>query len=145
MEWSPREIVRGLLAWFRGLFRGTAQAAVQTVRQVRSRIAGPSYPSDPVRRVYAQILYRAAVNGLTRPPGATPLEFQRALSYEWPEGAGDFAAVTEAYIRRRYGEIALGQEEVAVLRQHWQHLRTIMRRPKPVGEPSTFHFPGSAD
>lgn len=131
MEWSPRAIWRGLLNWFRGLFRGTVQAAVQTVKQVRSRIAGPSYPSDPVRRVYAQILYRAAVHGVARPPAATPLEFQRALTYEWPEGAGDFAAVTEAYIRRRYGEMSSGQEEIAHLREHWQRLRTIMRRRKP--------------
>lgn len=131
MEWSPRDIMRGVAAWFRGLFRGTVQTAVQTVQHVRSRIAGPSYPSDPVRRVYAQILYRASVNGLARPPAATPLEFQRALTHEWPDGAGDFAAVTEAYMRRRYGEMPSSPEEIAGLRRRWQHLRTVMRRPKP--------------
>jgi multisubunit Na+/H+ antiporter MnhC subunit len=131
VEWSPADIWRGLLAWFRGLFRGTVEAAAHSVQVVRSRIGGPSYPADPVRRVYAQVLYRASVYGLARPPAATPLEFQRALSSRWPEGANEFAAVTEAYIRRRYGEMTSGQEEVATLREQWQQLRTVMRRPRP--------------
>jgi hypothetical protein len=131
MEWSPAEIWHGLAAWIRGLFRETVDAAVQTVQRVRTRIIGPSYPSDPVRRIYAQILYRAAINGVARPPAVTPLEFERALSMEWPDGAGDFAAVTAAYVLRRYGEESPEPDEIARLRRHWQHLRTIMRRPRP--------------
>jgi hypothetical protein len=131
IEWSPAGIWRGLLTWVRSFFHGTVEAAAQTVHAVRTRITGPSYPSDPVRHVYAQILHRASVNGLTRPPATTPLEFQAALSSQWPDGAPDFAAITEAYIRRRYGEMPSGGEEITRMREHWQHLRTIMRRPKP--------------
>lgn len=131
VEWSLGAIWHGILGWIQGLFRGTARATVATVQRVRQRIGGPSYPSDPVRRVYAQVLYRAAVNGLARPAATTPLEFERELTYRWPDGAPDFAAVTEAYIRRRYGEVAPEGDEIASLKERWQRLRTIMRRPKP--------------
>ena len=127
--WSFSQFWRALLAWVRGLFRRGAEAAEEAVRQTRRRIWG-EYPADPVRRLYAQLLRRAASFGLIREPSVTPLEFQLALAAAWPEGAGDFASLTDAYVLRRYGDITFGEQEVHALQDRWQRVRALMRRPK---------------
>lgn len=120
----------GFLLWLRGLLRSSTGIAESFAKATRRRIVGPEYPEDPVRRIYAQLLHRAARLGVPRPSGATPVEFQGVLTQAWPEGATDFAAVTGAYMLRRYGEVNTGAEEVTALREQWQRLRTVMRRPE---------------
>ncbi len=121
-------IWNGLLRWLHRLLHGGTVMAGGIAGAARRRIIGPDYPDDPVRRVYAQVLYRAANLGVPRPTGTTPLEFQTLLTQVWPDGAGDFAAVTGAYVQRRYGETQAGPDEINSLRERWQRLRILMRR-----------------
>lgn len=131
---TPTEMVRLFFAWLRGLFRRSAETVAFAVEASRRRVLGPSYPSDPVRRIYAQVLYRAARQGLPRPPTTTPAEFVPQLQRRWPDGEAQFSAVTEAYERRRYAELVVSEEEVRTIRHHWQDLRKIMRAPShPAG------------
>lgn len=120
---------RALIAWLAGLFRRGVVATGQAAGRARRRVLGPSYPADPVRRVYAQLLYRAARHGLERQPTVTPAEFQQRLEAWWPESADDFAAVTRAYIRRRYGDVTPDEAEIRRVREHWRNIRTAMRTP----------------
>jgi hypothetical protein len=99
------------------------------VEVTRRRVLGPSYPTDPIRRVYAQVLHRAARNGLTRPQSTTPWEFELHLQRRWPEGGQAFSAITQAYVRRRYAEESLTEDDIRRLREHWQQLRRVMRAP----------------
>jgi len=91
------------------------------------RLRGPNYPSDAVRRTYAQMLKRAEVTGLPRRPYTTPEEFIAQLGQAWPEGAGDFRSITEAYQTRRYGDIALPELQVQATTRRWQRVRAVMR------------------
>lgn len=124
---SPRGAFRALLVWLRGLFAGSVETTGGAVARARRRVLGPSYPSDPIRRVYAQVLVRAARHGLERSPTVTPAEFQHALENRWPSGASDFAAVTAAYMQRRYGDRLLSDEDVRTVQRHWHRLREVMR------------------
>jgi DNA-binding beta-propeller fold protein YncE len=80
--------------------------------------------------MYAQMLYRAELAGVLRPAAVTPAEFQVHLAQRWPDGEGDFAAMTDAYVQRRYGDIGFEATEVEEVCSHWQRLRALMRRAK---------------
>lgn len=122
-----------LLASIRALFRKGTHAAGDALSATRRRVWGPAYPSDPVRRTYAQVLRRAKGLGLGMPSVSTPLEFQARLTDRWPDGAREFDLVTAAYVRRRYGDVVPGPEEMSSLRAGWQRLRHLMKGPSIVG------------
>lgn len=123
------------VAWLRGLLHRAAEGVAAVAHGARVRVLGPTYPVDPVRRLYAQLLHRASTVGLPRATAATPAEFAGTLSARWPQGASDFEVLTTAYEVRRYGEIDLDQEEIARLRESWHRARLLLRRPrKSVGE-----------
>jgi hypothetical protein len=118
-----------LRAWLRALLGKSHGAAREAVRVTRHRILGPQYPPDPVRRLYAQMLRRAQAAGVPRPPFSTPGEFQLSMATRWPAGSADFAALTEAYVLRRYGEVSFDDRQVQELTERWHRLRSVMRRP----------------
>lgn len=126
---SPREMWVLLLSWLRRMFSRGTQAATEAVLAGRRRVLG-DLPADPVRRVYAQMLRHAAAAGLRREEGTTPGELQLRLAAAWPSGAGDFGALTAAYVRRRYGEIEANEEEVARVQGQWLRLRAVMAQPR---------------
>lgn len=128
---SPGDAWRLFLGWLAGLFHRGVTAAGQGVGRARRRVLGPSYPSDPVRRIYAQLLHRAAIYGLPRPGNATPQEFLRHLEGRWPEGSAEFAAITRSYVVRRYAEREADPAEVQEVRDRWGRVRRIMRPPEP--------------
>lgn len=126
-SWSGARFWEGVRDWLRGLLAHGTEGAGQVLHAAGRRILGPTYPADPVRRVYAQLLYRAEVRGLSRHVTATPWEFQMQLETRWPNGAEHIAALTEAYVYRRYNEASFGDEERDDLERHWRRLRGVMR------------------
>lgn len=130
--WSPATVWSLLLAWLQALLGLGRSATTEVVQTARRRVLGPEYPADPVRRIYAQLLHRASSAGLSRPPFTTPQEFQVTLARAWPAASADFAAVTEAYVRRRYGEVAFHREEVLDLRRRWRQASAVMRRERTI-------------
>lgn len=124
----PTEIIALFLAWLRTLFGRAGQTATGVVESARRRITGPTYPEDPVRQVYARLLHRAQSAGLPRPQAVTPSEYQKRLAARWPTGSSAFAAITDAYVLRRYGEIAFAPEQVSALRAQWNEVRAIIHR-----------------
>jgi hypothetical protein len=59
--------------------KGGAQLAGEAARATQRRVRGPSYPEDPIRRAYAQLLHQSASTGLPRPTAMTPQVFERRL------------------------------------------------------------------
>jgi len=125
---SPSEWLSLLVAWLRGIFSRGRTAALTGAQQLSERVLGPPYPDDPVRRSYTRMLRRARVEGIAREEGVTPLEFQKRLQSRWPGGSSDFAALTRAYMLRRYGDMEVPSSEAEAVDMCWRRLRTIMRR-----------------
>jgi hypothetical protein len=126
---TPAEIARAVLGWLLSLLRKSGEGMAQAVLRTRRRIWG-DYPEDPVRRVYTQVLRRAAAAGQPRPLAATPDEFGRSLASRWPDAAFDLGAITEAYVLRRYGEAAPQAGALERLGVHWQRVRSAIRVPR---------------
>jgi hypothetical protein len=121
-----------LLASIRALFRRGTHAAGDALSATRRRVWGPEYPSDPIRRTYAQVLRRTKALGLGMPSTSTPLEFQARITDRWPEGAPEIDLVTAAYVRRRYGDLLPGQDEISAVRAGWQRLRHVIKGPSMI-------------
>jgi len=128
---SPMAVLQLCLTWLRSLLRGGAQLAGEAARATQRRVRGPSYPEDPIRRAYAQLLHQSASTGLPRPTAMTPQVFEKRLGEQWPDGAPDLAALTTAYVERRYGDREFTNERISVVNQQWQRLRALMRASSP--------------
>jgi Domain of unknown function (DUF4129) len=124
--WPFLRIWAAILSRLRYFLRRGSRAAEQSMQRARRRIFG-EYPDDPIRRVYTQLLRRAATAGLAREPSATPIEYRLQLTERWPDASHHFAVLTDAYILRRYGEARFGEDEVTLLQEHWQHVRHLVR------------------
>jgi hypothetical protein len=71
-----------------------------------------------IRRLYTDMLDRAAADGLERPVTATPAEFAPSLDARYGSDAG--TAITEAFVSSRYGGHHLDEASVRQLRDHWR-------------------------
>jgi hypothetical protein len=80
------------------------------------RTRGPS-SAVAIRRLYAEMLERAAADGIERAPSVTPLQFAPALDSRYG-GAG--TEITRAFIASRYGGRDIGDEQVRALRVQWE-------------------------
>lgn len=69
-----------------------------------------------VRRLYARLLHLAEAHGVQRDPAKTPLEFQADLLGLFADRPTEVKALTQAYVRVRYGELPESQEEVSYLK-----------------------------
>jgi hypothetical protein len=118
-----------LFGWLRSVFSRGVVVAEEAVRAGRRRVLG-DLPEDPVRRAYVRMLRRAAAAGLRREEGTTPGEFRARLVASWPAGSDDFSALTAAYMRRRYGEVASEEREIVRVGEQWKRLRILMRTPR---------------
>jgi len=97
-----------LLDDVRALFAGARLHA--TLRRARTEVA--------IRRLYADVLDRAAADGLPRPPSVTPLQFEPWLRARYGEPAP--AAITRAYVDARYGGRLPLDDEVRALVRAWR-------------------------
>jgi hypothetical protein len=76
-----------------------------------------------VRKTYRQLLAWAAARGHSRNLAQTPYEYLQGLVAWLPEKSGDFAFITEEYVRTRYSLAAPTERGLEELRQRWQGVR----------------------
>ena len=76
-----------------------------------------------VRKVYAQLLEWAAGEGRPRKPAETPLEFGVALADLRPPLQPDLDAITQAYLKVRYGEAPENAEMLNGVLASWNRVR----------------------
>jgi protein-glutamine gamma-glutamyltransferase len=117
---APARIWRSALdrrEWVIGLGVGAALAAIAAALwQARRDRAHAAHPD------YARALRLLARRGLVRAEGATARTFAREVAGSLPERAATaFAALTEAYLRERFG--AIGADSAGALARFEQMLR----------------------
>jgi len=90
----------------------------------KGRSVEPLLPGvDWVRKTYRQLSAWAAKKGHARNPAQTPYEYLPGLVAWLPERGGDFAFITEQYVRTRYGLSVPTENGLEELRQSWQRIR----------------------
>lgn len=77
-----------------------------------------------IRAIYANLLVLMAAADHPRPAGQTPYEFEPTIEQVLPAREGEVSAITDAYVRARYGEQDVGEAELQALRQAWRRVRT---------------------
>jgi hypothetical protein len=95
-------------------------------RRLGQRLAGlgpRAYALGSVRQIYASLLRLASQQGVPREEAETPYEFRRRLDGAWPAVQEQVEALTEAYVRVRYGGRRIGGRELEALRIAWERLR----------------------
>ncbi|GEM_PF-3703238 len=113
----------GLRAGLVELLRRIAVALASLVRRVggmfRPRASEMEEQATTVRAIYRSLLAWAARRGLPRLPSQTPLEYQRYLVAVYPGLAGDFGAITAAYMDVRYGRAIVADEVLRMVKEAW--------------------------
>jgi hypothetical protein len=77
-----------------------------------------------IRRIYARMMDLAKQLGVPRHPASTPLEFQPILEDVLPGARYEVGLITAAYLRVRYGEIPETNEEIELVENAWEQVRT---------------------
>jgi hypothetical protein len=99
--------------------------------------ADPLLPAAAlVRKTYRQLSAWAAKKGHARNPAQTPYEYLQRLVAWLPEKSGDFAFITERYVRTRYSQTVPTGKEVEELRQRWERVRHTRFKKGPLTLPS---------
>jgi len=75
-----------------------------------------------VRRIYRQMCRAAGAAGYPRLGAETPYEYLPSLARAWPDNTSETRAITEAFIRVRYGEIPETEGELEAIRAAWRRL-----------------------
>ena len=75
-----------------------------------------------VRRIYRLMCQEAAAAGYPRTGNETPYEYLPALARVWPDHSAETRAITEAFIRVRYGEVPETEPELDAIRASWRTL-----------------------
>ncbi|MEW5988949.1 MAG: DUF4129 domain-containing protein [Chloroflexota bacterium] len=88
-------------------------------------------PRDQIRYFYLSTARRAAAKGVARRPAATPLEYARDLTENWPEAAVDLDSLTNAFVEARYTPRPVTSEYVPAIKRIWQRVKAAVRR-RPV-------------
>ncbi len=97
----------------RDVLRGVAdQLLGRGGRRLRRRFLS----AQAIRRLYQGLLVLAEKRGAVRGPSETPFEFLGDLIRVFPNHDRELHALTDAYVKVRYGEIPEGEFEVGQLR-----------------------------
>ena len=79
------------------------------------------------RAIYANMLALLAAANRPRRPEQTPYEFVPIAVEVLPTRQAEIAAITEAYVRARYGEVTISAEKLAWLQEAWERIKADSR------------------
>jgi hypothetical protein len=103
-------------SYLRDRWRRLREAA-DVRRMLRLRNAGS------IRAIYTNMLTLMAVARRPRQLGQTPYEYEPIVTGSLPEQKAEVEAITDAYVRARYGERDIDPVEFERLRDAWQRVR----------------------
>ncbi len=88
----------------------------------RLRPKGRALATTRIRQIYSQLLLLCAELGAPRPESATPLEFLPRMSQIFTDREQDLEAITQIYVRVRYGEYPEMLSEVQTAEAAWRRV-----------------------
>jgi hypothetical protein len=97
-------------------------------KATRGHAARRDIQAENIRRIYAALLVQADAAGLARREAETPYEFLPRLSDRFPQLAGEFGRITNAYVSVHYAQRAATATEVGEIRALWHKARGEMAR-----------------
>ena len=116
-----------LWASLRALWRRILTALGIGRQKVAAHPFAPTTPQEraaySVRQIYQRLLEMAARLGRPRPVTRTPYEFLGDLTMLLPASQADLQAITDAYVRARYGSASTAETDVETAQQAWQRLK----------------------
>jgi len=120
-----------------------AQGAMSSLRQGWGRFRqlagrrawlGPGmrlYAAVSIRKIYANMTRLAARQGFPRQLAQTPYEYLPTLGLAFPACQAEAIAITEAYVKVRYGEVPESIEDLQRIREYWQKIQASYSSIKP--------------
>jgi hypothetical protein len=118
--WSSAALADGMLSSLRGGW-GRLKGLAGLVRRF-----GPAmrlYAAVSIRKIYANMARLAERQGFPRQPAQTPYEYLPTLGLAFPDCQAEATAITEAYVKVHYGEVAESIRELQRIRECWQQIR----------------------
>jgi hypothetical protein len=86
-------------------------------------IASQVFSELTIRRIYRNLLRKAAGRGIRRQAAQTPLEFLPALISKFPAFAAEVTEITQAYLQVHYGEMADHQAGLESVQDSWRRIQ----------------------
>ena len=110
-------LAQDLAAFLRDQWRRLQEAA--DLRRLLQRLGVGS-----ARAIYANLLATLANAGHPRQPEQTPYEYQPVADEALPAHQAEVQAITEAFVRARYGEVEAEADELTCLQRAWKRIKS---------------------
>lgn len=134
-----------LRSWWRTLWLGVRMQVVdlrdalvvRLVRDTEEEGAQPPWrfirlsalnPRQKLRYFYLSTVRRAEERGVGRQESETPIEYADDLKGGWPATEPDVDVLTAAFLRARYSNRTITEEDVRPVQEHWKHIRAELKR-----------------
>ena len=113
----------------RQMIRASKIKAVEPGRKYPWRFirVGALSPREQIRYYYLSIVRRAGDKGVKRIPSETPIEYAEDLRENWPEVEDGVEELTEAFLRARYSNRPITEEDVPDVKSTWKKVRRELR------------------
>lgn len=85
-------------------------------------------PRDQLRYFYLSTVRRAGEQGVKREPADTPSEYVEDLKQNWPEAEEGLEDLTQAFLKARYSEQEISEEDITPVKGVWKELRRELRQ-----------------
>jgi hypothetical protein len=119
---------RTLLAWFAAWVRGPRAASAGARRGGATASGAAPREQRSIRALYRELLSAAERAGFDRSPATTPAELAGSMTRARPDVQAPVSALTELYVRTRYGEETAGRDEVNRMRSAVERVRQELAR-----------------
>jgi hypothetical protein len=136
-----------IVNWVRGFWHDMADYAEDLSQEVRSRLRKQPEDEqqkqqapwrfvrlnslsarDQIRYFYLSTVKRADERGVARQEGETPLEFADDLKETWPEAETEIDDLTEAFLRARYSQDVIKNEDLNPVKKQWKQVKKNLRK-----------------
>ena len=119
---------RQLLGWLRAWLAGGSAPTGQAAR-AEQRAGAAVAEQRSIRALYREFLTMVARAGFERQPSTTPSELASEVGSARPAAARAISAMTDLYVRVRYGEEPIGRDDLSRMRSALQQARRDLTPP----------------